>query len=65
MQCRYSKYCLIVQKGKVEEVCSRLAEVAQDRVDELKGLIDLLADFCAGQDDFAADEDEQNLCDVC
>lgn len=42
-------------------VSSRLAEVAQDWVDELESLVDLLTDLGAGQDDFAADEDEQNL----
>ena len=40
--------------------CSGLAEVRQDRVDELKGLVDLLADFSTGKDDLARNEDEEN-----
>jgi len=37
-----------------------LAEVRQHGVDQLEGLIDLLADLGASQDDLAADEDEKN-----
>ena len=38
----------------------RLAEVGEHGVDELEGLIDLLADFRAREHDLAGDEDEQD-----
>jgi hypothetical protein len=50
----------LVEAKSEKGMCSRLAEVRQDRVDELKGLVDLLADLGTGQDDLARDEDEQN-----
>ena len=37
-----------------------LAEILQHRVDHLKSLIDLLADFGTGQDNLAADEDQKH-----
>lgn len=37
-----------------------LAEVRKYRVDELKGLVNLLSDFGAGEHDLAGDEDEQH-----
>lgn len=40
--------------------CSRLAEVGQDRVDEFKGLVDLLTDLCTSENDLATDEDEEH-----
>lgn len=40
--------------------CSRLAEIRQDRVDELESLVNLLTDFGTSEDDLAADEDEQD-----
>lgn len=40
--------------------CSRLAEVGQDRVDELESLVNLLANLGTSKDDLAADEDEQD-----
>ncbi len=39
---------------------SSLAEVREDRVDELKRLVDLLAHFRTRKDDLAGDEDEQH-----
>ena len=39
---------------------SCLAEVREHRVDELEGLVDLLADFGASKHDLARDEDEQH-----
>jgi len=41
-------------------VCLRLAKVRQDRVDELKGLVDLFANLGTGKNDLAGYEDEQN-----
>ena len=41
-------------------LCLGLAEVRKNRVDELKGLVDLLSDFGTGEDDLAGDEDEQH-----
>lgn len=40
---------------------SRLAEVREHRVDELEGLIDLLSDLGASEDNLAGDEDEEHL----
>lgn len=37
-----------------------LAEILQDRVDELEGVIDLITDLGAGKDDLAADEDQEH-----
>lgn len=39
---------------------SGLAEVLKDWVDQLESLINLFADFSAGQDDFARHEDQQD-----
>jgi len=41
-------------------VTLRLAEVRKHRIDQLKCLVDLLADLGAGQDDFAGHEDQQD-----
>jgi 1,2-phenylacetyl-CoA epoxidase catalytic subunit len=38
-----------------------LAEVGQDRVDHLEGLVDLFTDLGASEDDLARDEDEKHL----
>jgi hypothetical protein len=40
--------------------CSGLAEIRQDRVNELESLIDLLADLGTREDNFAGNEDKQN-----
>ena len=37
-----------------------LAEVRKNWVDELEGLVDLLSDFGASEDDLAGNEDEQH-----
>lgn len=37
-----------------------LAEILQDRVDELKGVINLVTDLGTGKDDLAADEDQEH-----
>ena len=39
---------------------SGLSEVGEHGVDELKGLVNLLADLGTGQDDLAGDEDEED-----
>jgi hypothetical protein len=39
---------------------SRLAEVRQDRIDELESLIDLFADLGTREYDLAGDEDKQD-----
>lgn len=41
-----------------------LAEVGQDRVDHLEGLVDLFTDLGTSEDDLARDEDEKHLEDV-
>lgn len=38
----------------------RLAEVRQDRVDELKGLVDFLTNLGTGKNNLAGNEDEQD-----
>jgi len=42
------------------EAALRLAEIRQDRIDELKGLVDLLTDFRTGKNNLARDENEQD-----
>lgn len=37
-----------------------LAEILQDRVDQLKGVVDLVSDFGASEDDLATDEDQEH-----
>lgn len=37
-----------------------LAKIRQDRVDELKGLVDLLTDLSTSEHNLATDEDEQD-----
>ncbi len=41
-------------------MCLGLAEVGEHGVDELKGLVNLLADLGSCQDDLAGNEDEQH-----
>jgi hypothetical protein len=41
-----------------------LAEVGQDRVDHLEGLVDLFTDLGAGENNLARNEDEKHLKDV-
>lgn len=40
---------------------SRLAEVGEHRVDELKGVVDFFANLCASENDLARDEDQKDL----
>jgi hypothetical protein len=42
------------------EDCSRLAEVRQDWVDELEGLVDLLTDLGTGENDLTRYEDQKD-----
>lgn len=37
-----------------------LAEILQDRIDELESVIDLITDLGTGEDDLAADEDQEH-----
>lgn len=39
---------------------SRLAEIRQDGVDELKGLVDFLTDLGTSEDNLARDENQEN-----
>lgn len=55
----------MVQAGRdilIQDAVERLglAEVRENRVNELKGLVDLLADFGTGEDDLSRHEDEQH-----
>lgn len=51
---------LVARRGLCAGGRLRLAEVRQDGVDELERLVDLLANLGTGQDDLAADEDEED-----
>jgi hypothetical protein len=48
-------------RSAIADGSSRLAEVTQDRVNELESLIDLFSNLGASQDYLAADEDEKYL----
>jgi len=51
--CWYKLLAVMMLHDAVWLVMLGLSEVGEHRVDELEGLVDLLADFGAGEDDLA------------